>query len=393
MPQSNKNNQASFNMKILIDARLYGLENAGLGRYLVNLIDELANIDKKNGYIVLLRKKYFKELSVPENWEKVLADFKHYSFAEQIRLPKIISKYQPTITHFPHFNVPLFFKGKYIVTIHDILMHKQKGREATTLSAPTYYLKRMGYHRVFKRAVSGSEKIIVPSKFVKKELIDYYGLRKEKIAVTYEGADTGIVGRGKKENVFKKYNISSPYFIYAGNAYPHKNLKRAIEAIVLLNEENDKKVLFVMTSARNAFTEKLKEIVKKAKAEKYVKFLGFVPDHDLGTLFKHSIAFVFPSLSEGFGLPGIEAIQAGTLVLASDIPVFKEVYEDNVSYFNPFDFSSMTKVMKSTMVLSQKEREACLTKSQDFIKKYSWTTMAKQTLKVYENSNSVRPGK
>lgn len=380
-------------MKILIDARLYGLENAGLGRYLVNLIDELANFDKKNEYILLLRKKYFEELSVPENWEKVLADFEHYSFAEQIKLPKIISKYQPTITHFPHFNVPLFFKGKYIVTIHDILMHKQKGIEATTLPAPIYYIKRMGYHRVFKRAVCGSVKIIVPSKFVKKELVDYYGLKDGKIAVTYEGADTGIVAQGKKENIFKKYNISSPYLIYAGNAYPHKNLKRVIEAIVLLNKEVDKKVLFVMTSARNAFTEKLKEIVKNAKAEKYVKFLGFVPDQDLGTLFKYSLAFVFPSLSEGFGLPGIEAIQAGTLVLASDIPVFKEVYEDNVSYFNPFDFSSMTKVMKNTMALSQKERESRLAKSQNFIKRYSWTTMAKQTLKVYENSNSVRPGK
>jgi glycosyltransferase involved in cell wall biosynthesis len=380
-------------MKILIDARLYGLENAGLGRYLVNLVDELANIDKKNSYVLLLRKKYFKELSVPENWEKVLADFRHYSFIEQTKLPKIISKHKPFITHFPHFNIPLSFKGKYIVTIHDILMHKQKGRQATTLPAPLYYLKRIGYRRVFKKAVCGSERIIVPSKFVKKELIDYYDLEKEKIIVTYEGADTGIVSKGKKENILKKYNISSPYFIYAGNAYPHKNLKRVVEAIVLLNKEVNEKVLFVMTSARNVFTEKLKKVIKEIKAEKYVKLLGFVPDHDLGTLFKHSTAFVFPSLSEGFGLPGMEAIQAGTLVLASDIPVFREVYKDSVSYFNPLDFSSITKSMKSTMAIPKKEREKRIAKNQSFIKRYSWATMAKQTLKVYENSASVRQSK
>jgi hypothetical protein len=87
-------------MKILIDARLYGLENAGLGRYLVNLISELASIDKKNKYVLLLRKKYFKELSVPGNWEKVLADFGHYSFVEQAKLPRIISKHEPDIVHF-----------------------------------------------------------------------------------------------------------------------------------------------------------------------------------------------------------------------------------------------------------------------------------------------------
>ena len=380
-------------MKILIDARLYGLENAGLGRYLVNLIDELANIDKKNTYVLLLRKKYFKELVIPENWEKVLVDFRHYSLAEQIKLSKIISKHKPAITHFPHFNVPLFFKGKYIVTIHDILMHRQKGRQATTLPAPLYYLKRIGYHRVFKKAVCGAERIIVPSKFVKKELIDYYDLEKEKIIVTYEGADTGIVPKGKKENILKKYNISSPYFIYAGNAYPHKNLKRVVEAIVLLNKEVDEKVIFAMTSARNVFTKKLKEVIKKARAERYVKLLGFVPDHDLGALFKHSTAFVFPSLSEGFGLPGMEAIQAGTLVLASDIPVFKEVYKDSVSYFNPFDFSSMTKAMKNTMAIPKNEREKRISINQGFIKRYSWATMAKQTLKVYENSVSVRQGK
>ena len=371
MPQNSKDNENASTMKILIDARLYGLENAGLGRYLVNLISELANIDKKNEYVLLLRKKYFKELSVPKNWEKVLADFRHYSFIEQTKLPRIISKHKPSITHFPHFNVPLSFKEKYIVTIHDILMHKQKGRQATTLPAPFYYLKRIGYHRIFRKAVCGSEKI----------------------TVTYEGADTGIVSKGKKENILKKYNISSPYFIYAGNAYPHKNLKRVIEATVLLNKEVDEKVLFVMTSARNVFTEKLKEVIKKTRAEKYVKLLGFVPDHDLGALFKHSTAFVFPSLSEGFGLPGMEAIQAGTLVLASDIPVFKEVYKDSVSYFNPLDFSSMTKAMKNVMAMPKKEREKRILKNQNFIKRYSWATMAKQTLKVYENSASIRQSK
>jgi glycosyltransferase involved in cell wall biosynthesis len=110
-------------------------------------------------------------------------------------------------------------------------------------------------------------------------------------------------------------------------------------------------------------------------------------------LFKYSTAFIFPSLSEGFGLPGMEAIQVGTLVLASDIPVFKEVYKDNVLYFNPLDFSSMTKVMKSTMAMPKKEREKRIAKNQNFIKRYSWATMAKQTLKVYENSASVRQSK
>ena len=67
-------------MRILIDGRLYGLENAGLGRYLINLVNELGKLDAKNNYVLLLRKKYFDGLSLPSNWRKVLADFGHYGF-------------------------------------------------------------------------------------------------------------------------------------------------------------------------------------------------------------------------------------------------------------------------------------------------------------------------
>ena len=131
-------------MRILIDARLYGLENAGLGRYLINLIQELGKIDIKNEYVLLLRKKYFNSLNLSANWKKVLADFPHYGFAEQLKLPALISNLHPDVVHFPHFNAPIFYKGNYVVTIHDMLMHKSVGLAATTLPAPLYFLKRLG---------------------------------------------------------------------------------------------------------------------------------------------------------------------------------------------------------------------------------------------------------
>ncbi len=377
-------------MKILIDARLYGLENAGLGRYLINLIDELVRLDDENEYVLLLRKKYFNELKLPKNCEKVLADFRHYSFIEQIKLPVLIKKINPSIVHFPHFNVPLVFRGKYIVTIHDILMHKQKGRKTTTLPAPLYYLKRIGYHIIFKKAVQGSVKVIVPSKFVKKELIDYYNLNEEKIIPIYGGIDSNVLPKGDKKRVLKRYGIKYPYFIYTGNAYPHKNLERAIEAIVQVNKETKKRTLFLIASARDVFIKKLKKTIKKLGAEKYVKLLGFVPDNDLGILYKNSLGFLYPSLSEGFGLPGFEAIQAGTLVLASDIPVFKEVYKDSVLYFNPLDFSSIGEAIKKVISMEESKRKGHILESQSFIKRYSWTKMAERTLKIYEDSAFIR---
>ena len=174
-------------MRIVIDARLYGLENAGLGRYTINLVNELQKLDNNNEYFILLRKKYFNQLNFNNNWKKVLADIKHYSLAEQIKLPKIIKDLRPDLVHFLHFNVPILYKGKFIVTIHDLLMHKQKGLEATTLTPSRYFFKRLGYGLVFANAVKKAMKVIVPSQAVKDEVCYYYKLNREKVIVTYEG--------------------------------------------------------------------------------------------------------------------------------------------------------------------------------------------------------------
>ncbi len=372
-------------MKILIDARFYGLENAGLGRYAINLVQNLAKIDSKNEYFILLRKKYFLELKLPDNWEKVLADFGHYSVSEQIKLPKIISKINPDLCHFLHFNVPVFYKGPYVVTIHDLLMHKQKGTLATTLPAPVYFAKRLGYMHVFKRAVFNSKKIVVPSNTVKTETLNYYTkMDPDKIVVSYEGIDDKTFPKKNGVEILKKYEIDKPYFIYVGNAYPHKNITRAIEAIVYLNEQDHKDCLFIIISSRNVFVQRLEKIINELGAKQYVKLLGFVPDADLGPLLKNSCAFLYASISEGFGLQGLEAMSAGTLVLASDIPVFKEVYKSYVRYFNPYDFTDIERAMNTILELPQTQRKEIIKNSQDLLKKYSWAKMAKETLEVYK---------
>lgn len=370
-------------MKILIDGRLYGLENAGLGRYVINLVRELAKIDSKNDYVLLLRKKYFNKLNLPKNWKIVLSDYQHYSVIEQIKLPILIKKEKPDIVHFPHFNVPIFFSGKFVVTIHDMLMHNFAGLSATTLPAPFYLLKYLVYKLVFRKAIYASLKIIVPSNAIKKEIIDYYHISSDKITVTYEGFDRRIG--------LKPIKINAPYFVYVGNAYPHKNLNRLIEAVILLNKNIKMKVLLVIASSRNVFTQKLSDRIKKIGAENFVKLLGFVPDSQLGNLYKNSIGFVFPSLSEGFGLPGLEALNAGTLLLASNTPIFKEIYGKTALYFDPTDPLSIEKSMRSALEIKGLKRKEKIIIGQKFVKKYSWVKMAEETKEIYAQSgNSLR---
>jgi glycosyltransferase involved in cell wall biosynthesis len=170
------------------------------------------------------------------------------------------------------------------------------------------------------------------------------------------------------------------YFIYTGNAYPHKNLEKLIEAILLMNGK------LKIVSARSIFINRLETLIKEKKAQKNIEIVGFVDDNNLKFLYKNSVAFVFPTLAEGFGLPPMEAINAGTLAAVSNIPVLKEVYEESVFYFDPISVGSIKTSLENILKISEEERKNQIAKSQEFLKKYSWLKMAKATLKIYESS-------
>ena len=368
-------------MRILIDARFYGTENTGLGRYSINLIKELQKIDNKNRYFILLREKYFKKLKLRSNWEKVLAEVPHYSIREQIEIPRIIKKYNPDLTHFLHFNVPINFKDKFVVTIHDMTMHNKK-TSSSNLLLPIYLAKHQAYKKVFKHAVVKSQRVIVPSEYVRNEITSYFKIPKEKVTVIYEGLETIPV-----KNYSTKKDNNELYFLYVGNTFPHKNLESAIKAIVSINQKTNQRILFYIISSLNKFTIRLKKKLSKLDAQDLVKLTGFVPDEKLVKLYENSVGFIYPSLSEGFGLPGLEAMNAGTILLASDIPVFREVYGNHAIYFDPRNVNSIEKAIKKTLSLKKVEAAKMIKENKKFIKRYSWPKMAKETLDVYTSIN------
>jgi len=379
-------------MRIIIDARMYGLEHTGIGRYIINLINQIDKIsfqDKdKNEYIFLLRKKYFDSLVFKnKNIKKVLADYSHYSFKEQFLLPFQLFLLKPGVVHFPHFNVPVLWFGKYVVTIHDLIKHQSRGVKTTTHNPFMYWLKHIFYLFVVYSAVKRAKKIITPSKWWKDELIKIYNLTQDKIVVTYEGVDDKF--NFKKEsssNVLEKFKIKKPFVIYTGSLYPHKNADRLLEAIIKINKEKKVKLNLVLVCARNFFLKRFEKKVKDKKAESLVKLVGFVDDKDLVALYKEAEAFVFPSLLEGFGLTGLEAMSLGLPTICSSASCLPEVYGQAVAYFDPLDVDDM--VEKITQVVLDDNFKNCLTKAGfKKVKEYSWQKMAKETLIVYKSIN------
>lgn len=179
--------------------------------------------------------------------------------------------------------------------------------------------------------------------------------------------------------------MKGDYFVYTGNAYPHKNLPRLVEAMVLINKDREQTIKLKISSSRGVFIERLERIIKEKGAEKYVELLGYVSDSEISQLYKNSISFVFATLSEGFGLPPKEAIELGTFAIISNIPVLKEVYKNSVIYFDPYNVNSIVRSLEKVIDMSFNERKNKIKYAQKFLKKYSWLKMAKETLKIYES--------
>jgi glycosyltransferase involved in cell wall biosynthesis len=369
-------------MRIGIDARLYGLEHAGIGRYVMHLVQELQQLDTTNEYILFLRQDDYDTLKFPVHWTKVLADVRHYTLKEQLTLPRLIRSAHVDLMHFPHFNVPLFYRQPFVVTIHDLLWHEFKGFNVTTLNPLIYFLKYGGYRLVVNHALVQARHILVPSFWVRQKLIDQFSLPGNKISVTYEG----IAATFSTKISSPKPKV--PLVVYTGSAYPHKNLRLLFDAVKLINRQGTSLNLTVVSS-RSVFLEDLRTYVRREGLDQYVSFVGFLNDQDLRLLYSQAAALVHPSLSEGFGLTGLEAMAAGLPVLASRAGSLPEIYQDAALYFDPQDVTDLVDKLKQLLTdpqLAARLRAA----GKKLTQTYSWTATAQKTLQVYETSLSLR---
>ena len=386
-------------MKIGIDCRLFGPKDTGIGRYVQNLVKELLLINPKIEFVLFVRRSFFQEnfhldlSKLSSNIKFVNADLPHYSWKEQLFFPKIIAKEKVDLMHFTHFNVPIFYRGLFVVTIHDLIKHFFSGPSTTTRSYLLYWLKRLGYFLVFRKAVFKSRLIFAPSNFVKQQLIEQYNLPSSKVEVTYEGVNQFLnkVGQKTSNKVLEKYQVKKPYILYVGNIYPHKNLDNLLTAIGILNKKNRFTVELVVICARNVFSQRLSKKVAQKGLKNFVKITGYVSDKDLFLFYRNASCFVFPTLSEGFGLPGLEAMSLSCPVVCSNIPVLKEIYQEGALYFDPKNPNDIAQKIKE--VVTKKELSKILVKNgKEVVKKYSWRKTANQTLnsyfKVLKNENS-----
>lgn len=371
--------------RVVIDARMWGVEHTGIGRYLANLLEAIREEREKGWeFSLLIRKKERERISslLGRGFDFIPVEAPHYSLREQGEIPLILSRLKPDLVHFPHFNIPVFSFYPFVVTIHDLVKHFFRGRETTTRT-PFLYWPRYGFYRfIVWWAVKRARLVIVPTRWWQKRLGEIYPGTKNKIFFIHEGVDPFFLkkekgGREKANQIRKKYHLEGKRFIiYTGNLYPHKNVDRLVAAVSDLKED-----LFLALAGREGvFHQRLK---KKFPHCRKLIFLGFVPDRELKLLYQEAVCLVQPSLMEGFGLTGLEAMACGCPVVSSRASCLPEVYGSAAVYFDPFSENDIKE--KIRIILKDSKLRAKMRKrGYQRVKKFSWRKAARETLAVYQ---------
>jgi glycosyltransferase involved in cell wall biosynthesis len=371
-----------------IDARFWG--EAGPGRYTKAILAHLEKIDVQNKYYVFLRKKGFEQYTPQNpNFTKVLADFKWYSFEEQILYLFLLLKYRLDLYYVPHFNVPILYPGKLVTAIPDIIMHAYSTHRTSTHISPKHFIKKVAYHLTVLIAVVRSCKIIVPTKATMREFLKFYKFTNAaKYVIASEGIDPSFTVETTEEydkQVLEDLGIRGDYLLYVGSMYRHKNPYKLIDAFAVLKKSYGYKGQLVLVGKKDYFSRCVSDYVTKKNLVKEVLLPGlkkYVTDKEVIALSKNADLYVFPSLKEGFSLTPLEAQAWGLPCAISNIECHKEVYGDSVAYFDPNDLDNISKVLNevlSDLVL----KESLVKKGYERVGMYSWDDTAKRTFEVF----------
>lgn len=371
-------------IRLGFDARLAGSAHAGIGRYCEELLRELLTLTSSDGkyfWLVFVAKEdqlpWLKKFS---NVQIELLPIRHYTLREQIFVLRAFNHAKLDLLHVPHFNVPIGYRKPFIVTIHDLLWHTQQDPRATTLPTWQYRLKYGAYRFVSQTAMRRAKAILVPTEFVK-QAVSKFVHNPDKITVTSEGVsqiflDSPEVGKNKRASKTKE---RAPYFVYTGSLYPHKNIDIVLAALQQLPEVNLK-----ILAVRSIFLDDFWEKARVYQVADQVEVKTGLSDQEVIELYQQSAGLIQPSLSEGFGLTGIEAMAVGCPVAASDIPVLREVYGQQAEYFNPYQADDLVKVLKQFINKPTGIDE--LRTRQQFARQYTWRSATAKSWQVYLDS-------
>ena len=362
-------------MHIVIDARII---SSSTGRYAESLLTNLEKLDTPHNYTVLVLRKdmnFWKPTKA--NFKVVEADFPNYSFKEQLNYTLLLYRLKPDLVHFCMPQQPLLYFGKRVTTVHDLTLVKYDNIDMNPL---VYKIRKSIFIGLLRNVIWRSKMIVTPSNFVKKEIIDFTSMHHaSKIKTTHLAWDEAVADPKVIPELKNKR-----FIFFVGNAFPYKNLNTIVDAFSeVAKDMGDLQLVFA--GKKDYFYDQVEAHAREMGVLDKTHILGFIPEGEKRWLFRNGQAYIIASYSEGFHIPGLEAMAEECPVISSNATCLPEVYDNAALYFNPDSSHELASAI-TKVVENKKERAELVKRGNKRLKDFSWQKMAKETLSAYNEA-------
>lgn len=370
-------------MNIAFDAKRAYLNSSGLGNYSRTLIKSLNTYYPNNHYDLFTTKEaendFQKYIAAQKNFnvyqpqsfidKKIRARWRSYGITEKLN-EHHVDVYHGLSNELP-FNIKKF-GGKKIVTVHDLIF----------LRHPKLYplIDSKIYNKKFRHACDISDIIIATSEDTKRDIEKYYFTPESKIKVIYQSCDANYYLEASAEqiqNTIKTHQLPDKFLLYVGTIEERKNLLTIVKAL-----QSVKDIPLVVVGKKKKYFKEIMEYIRENKLKNRVIFLKGVSSIDLPIIYRLAEVFIFPSISEGFGIPIIEALTSKTPVITTKGGCFPEAAGPDSLYIDPNNENELAEKI-NFLLNSESTRKQVAEAGFEYAKKFHPSTITQQLMALY----------
>lgn len=329
-----------------------------------NLLSNLSKLDRVNKYLLYSFSSISQDIlsCFGPNIESRILRPKRFWLTARLSLEFFLKK--PDIFLGLGQALPFFHPLKSIIFVYDLAFEYYPNCYPGSFSKLS---------RQTKYAVHHSDKIVAISNSTRDDLIKLYDINEEKIEVVYPGVDSIFKPQTFKKvsKIKEKYNITRPYFLFIGSLKPIKNIPKIIEGFYKFLEQTRRSYQLILAGSDFWLDKGIPRRIKQLKLGKEILNLGYLEREELPIIYSGAIAFISPSLYEGFGIPLLEAMSCGTPIITSDVGSMPEVTGDAALLINPNNTDGISEAL--VKITENKDlRNRMRTRGFKRVKNFSW---------------------
>lgn len=365
-------------LRVLLDATAMPVDRGGVARY----VDELVHTLDVDLVVVCQRRdeRRYRGLAPHATVVPGPRSLRWRAFRlvwEQLALPLVAARYGVDVVHSPHYTTPILMARPRVVTVHDVTFFTEPGMHRP--------LKRWFFTTWIRRSVRLADTIIAPSRATAHELERSTGYSADRVVVAHHGVDHDRFRPPTRDEVtatLGRLGLTEPYVLFLGTIEPRKNVPALIRAHAVLATESSEPPLLVLAGARGWETG-VEEALAEHPAPGLVISLGYVDADDIVPLLGGATVVAYPSEGEGFGLPVLEAMAAGAVVLTTRRLALPEVAGDGAAYCEPKSHAIAGALRD--LLADPNERERIRERGMQRAAEFSWNNSAATHRQAYRS--------